>query len=307
MKKLRHIFCVCMAVTAIHTAPAQFYYNEHYYESDVIFDIGISPGIMNCFTDLGGKKGGSANSIKDLNWKNTKPCFSFYAAALYRYAFTAGLTATTGSIEAYDSILRTAIPGTSAWYRYLRNLSFRSNITEARLSIEVHPVYIFSWYKDGHAPRLSPYLSAGLGLFHFDPKAKYNGQWYDLHQLHTEGQDFPGSDKRLYSLNQMDIPVGVGVRYELSDFLNMHLELTYRILFTDYLDDVSTSYADPSLFFKYLSPDLANIADHLADRGRELDPSHVTSVGSKRGDPGNKDSFFSIQVKIGIVLGRVKR
>jgi hypothetical protein len=305
MKKLKNFFFMCTAITAMHSSKAQYYYNENYYEGDVIFDIGVSSGIMNCLTDIGGKGGSSRTILKGINWRNTKPCFSFYVAALYRYAFTTALTFTFGSVQAYDSILSKA--SAAEYGRYKRNLSFISSIAEARLSVEAHPVYLFSLYTEGRAPRISPYLSGGLGFFHFNPRAKYSGNWYQLHKLHTEGQGFPGSGSHLYSLNQVNISVGAGLRYELSDLLNIHLELTYRKLFTDYLDDVSTSYADPSLFFRYLPPELALTAYHLADRRGELDPSHVPSAGGIRGDPNNKDSFFSIQLKAGIVLGRTRR
>lgn len=293
---------MCMAVAAIHSSHAQYYYNEHYYEGDVIFDIGLSPGIMNCLTDIGGKEGSSKKFLKDLNWKNTTSCISFYTAAIYRYALTAGLTATFGSVQAYDSVLHNHASG-----RYQRNLSFQSSLFEIRLSVEAHPTYLFNWYIDGKAPRISPYLSAGLGFFYFNPKAKYAGKWYNLHQLHTEGQGFPGSASRLYSLKQIAIPIGIGLRYELSDLFNMHLEIMHRILFTDYLDDVSTTYIDPSLFFRYLSPELAPVAYRLADRRGEVNPLHIPAAGGIRGDPSNKDSYFSIQLKIGIVVGRVKR
>ena len=296
---------MCMAAIAVYSTQAQYYYNEDYYEGDVIFDIGISPGVMNCLTDIGGKDGTGKKFLEDINWKNTKPCFSLYAAAIYRYAFTAALTVTYGSVQAYDSLLRNG--ATSEQGRHKRNLSFKSSIAEVRLSMEAHPVYIFNWYTEGRAPRISPYLSAGLGFFHFNPKAAYKGRWYELQPLHTEGQDFPGSAKTGYSLNQINMAIGGGVRYELSNSLNLHLEVIYRKLFTDYLDDVSTSYADPSLFFKYLPPELVGVAYHLADRRGELDPSHIPAAGGIRGDSRNKDAFFSIQLKVGIVLGRTSR
>lgn len=304
MKKLCYFF-MCMAIAAMQTAKAQYYYNERYYEGDLIFEAGLSPGIMNCLTDLGGKPGAERRFMKDLNWKTTKPCFSIYAAALYRYAFTAGLTLTCGSVNAYDSILRSSAGSMAG--RYERNLSFESPILEARLTMEAHPVYIFNLYREGHAPRLSPYLSVGSGFFRFDPGVMYNGAWYRLHPLHTEGQGFPGGPGKVYSLSQVNISLGAGIRYELSDLLNVHAEVMHRVLFTDYLDDVSTSYADPSLFFRYLPAEFASVARQLADRRGELDPLYVPSGGGKRGDPKNKDSFFSVQLKLGIVLGRVRK
>lgn len=209
-----------------------------------------------------------------------------------------------GNLQAYDSVLKnkpSALPG-----RYERNLSFKTSIAEVRLSVEAHPIYIFGLYRSGHAPRVSPYLSCGLGFFHFNPKAAYGGKWYALHPLHTEGQGVTGGPGKPYSLNQLNIAPGAGIRYELSDLFNVHVEIIHRILFTDYLDDVSTSYADPSLFFLNQPSEVARIAYSLSDRRRELDPLLTPVPGGKRGDPANKDSFFSIQLKVGVVLGRVR-
>ena len=49
-----------------------YYYNDRYYDNDVVMEIGATFGIMNAFTDLGGKKGIGKSFIKDLNWKNSK-------------------------------------------------------------------------------------------------------------------------------------------------------------------------------------------------------------------------------------------
>jgi hypothetical protein len=42
-----------------------------------------------------------------------------------------------------------------------------------------------------------------------------------------------------YKLIQTNIPLGGGIKYEPSALLNLRLEGVYRILMTDYLDDVS--------------------------------------------------------------------
>ena len=40
----------------------------------------------------------------------------------------------------------------------------------------------------------------------------------------------------------MNVPVGLGVRYELNSVLNLRAEFVYRVLFTDYLDDGHNLY-----------------------------------------------------------------
>ncbi|MEI9957878.1 MAG: hypothetical protein WDM90_16620 [Ferruginibacter sp.] len=64
--------------------------------------------------------------------------------------------------------------------------------------------------------------------------------------MHTEGQGFlEYPDKKIYSLHQIAIPVGAGLKYELSQMITLRAEYIYRILNTDYLDDVSTTYVNP--------------------------------------------------------------
>jgi hypothetical protein len=98
-------------------------------------------------------------------------------------------------------------------------------------------------------PLASPYLLAGVGIFHFNPEACINNSWVLLQPLHTEGQGFKEYPNRPpYKLTQFNFPVGIGIRYELSALLNLRLEIIHRILLTDYLDDVSTRYVDPLAF-----------------------------------------------------------
>ena len=59
----------------IQKSDAQYYfYDDQYYDNPVIIEIGGSIGIMNCLTDLGGKKGIGKKFIKDLNLINNRLC-----------------------------------------------------------------------------------------------------------------------------------------------------------------------------------------------------------------------------------------
>lgn len=285
-------FCVLQTITA---GAQYYYYNEKYWYSDWVFELGGSAGIMNSLTDIGGKKGIGKSFIKDLNWKLSKPSFGLYAIATYKEVIGVRLEATFGQIRSYDSILKNV--GPSTFGRYERNLSFKSNITEIQLAAEVHPLF-FKHYDEGQAPFWSPYLVTGIGFFSFNPQANLNGQWHYLHPLRTEGQGFTKyPDRKTYSLSQINIPLGIGIKYEVTSTINARLEMVYRILFTDYLDDASNKdYIDPSLFTNYLSTSKATIAAQLSDR-------RISSVkNNQRGDPKDNDAFFTIQLKIGIAL-----
>jgi hypothetical protein len=77
----------------------------------------------------------------------------------------------------------------------------------------------------------------------------------------------------------------------------------HRKTFTDYMDDVSTTYIDNALFDKYLSPQQAQIANQLHFR-YNFDPANPYPptrpiIGSQRGDPKDNDAFFSTVVKFG--------
>jgi hypothetical protein len=283
-----------------------YYYNNKYMESAVVLEIGGSFGVMNSLTDLGGKKGVGKNFIKDLRWKTAKPSAGVYVLANYLDKICLRVEGTFGQVTGSDSILKKVAASTSG--RYERNLSFKSKISEVQLALEIHPL-MFRDFEDEDPPLLSPYVVAGAGIFSFDPQAKLKGQWYSLQPLHTEGQGFAEyPDRKNYSLTQVNIIAGMGVKYQLSPLISTRLEFVHRILSTDYLDDASSGdYIDPATFFTNLSANRADIARQLADRRGELLPSDVVNINTQRGDPKDNDAYFTIQLKVGITLGRRKR
>ncbi len=293
------IFCIFLVQAT--TARSQYYFfNDKYLYRPVIVELGGSVGIMNALTDLGGRKGNGKGFIKDLNWKTTAPSYSIYAIATYKEAVGLRLEASFGQVQGYDSILKNKDASLSG--RYGRNLSFRSRIAELQLAAEIHPLF-FKRYDEDKAPFISPYIVAGIGVYRFNPEAKVNGTWYALHPLRLEGQGFSEyPDKKPYRLTQINVPVGIGVKYEVSPLVNARLEVVHRILFTDYLDDVSTTYINPALFTNYLLPRQAAIATQLHSRRGEIQPGYTPHEGQQRGNSNNNDAFFSLQLKVGIAL-----
>lgn len=304
MKKfLFFIFFSCL-IFGQNLNAQYYYYNDKYYESNVVLELGASAGIMNALTDLGGKKGAGKPFIKDLRWATARASYGIYAMAVYKNMIGVRLEGTFGEITGYDSILKAV--SSSTFGRYDRNLSFKSKISEIQLAVEFHPFALLN-FADGQFP-FSPYTIVGIGRYSFDPQAELRGRWYSLQPLSTEGQGFKEySDRKPYELNQFNIIGGLGLRYDINSIINARIEFVHRILDTDYLDDVSTSYIDPNLFINYLPSNMAAIAQQLANRKNELNPNDMTNVGDSRGNPKKNDAFFTIQLKVGITLGRQSR
>ncbi len=294
------VLCLC----TLKSGAQYYFYDNNYYDNPVIYELGGSVGIMNCLTDLGGKKGIGKKFVKDLNFGNTQVAGSVFFSALYKNAVALRLEGTFGQVKAYDSVLKKV--KTSTYGRYERNLSFRSNITEFMGLVELHPLFIFKKYDENtDPPRYSPYVVAGLGYFSFNPQAKLQNKWVDLQPLRTEGQGFAEyPNRKPYQLKQVCIPVGAGVKYELSPMFNLRAEVVYRILSTDYLDDVSTTYIDPTVYSNYFSGAKLTNALLLNDRQYELDPTHITTDGDQRGNSKNNDAYFTFNIKVGIIFGR---
>ncbi len=303
--KIKFIVLILLFACTKKTSAQYYFYDGKYYESDFVYEIGGSVGAMNAFTDLGGRKGIGKKFVKDFNFKNTKFCGSIFFSTVYKNEIAVRLEATFGQIHAYDSILKKVARTTNE--RYERNLSFKSSISEIMLVAEFHPFYIFGNYDEDHyPPAISPYLLAGVGYFHFNPQAKLNNTYVNLQPLSTEGEGFAEyPNRKVYKLSQICFPLGLGARYDVSPIVNLRAEIVTRILETDYLDDVSGRYIDPSVFSKYFSANKLNQALLLNDRHKPgASTAHPDGI---RGRPTNNDSYITFSLKLGLTLGRERR
>jgi hypothetical protein len=270
-------------------------------------EVGITVGPMVFLGDLGGHAGKGTTLIKDWNWPTTKIAVGAYYAAYPTQWLGFRLSLNYGAIEGSDNTI--APKGGDEQTRLARNLDFRSNILEGTVMAEFYPTVFLEEDPDDVTARLRPYGVLGLGLFHFNPQGSYrapNGDtyWVALQPLHTEGEGFPEyPDRKDYKLTQMNIPMGVGIKYFISENVNLSFEIIHRKTFTDYIDDVSTKYIDPSLFDKYLSPSQAIIAKAMANKSPLAGEGKGYDPGNKRGDPAHNDAYFTAGFKLGIRLG----
>ncbi|MBU6157698.1 MAG: hypothetical protein KGP35_01590 [Bacteroidetes bacterium] len=165
-----------------------------------------------------------------------------------------------------------------------RNLDFETRILELLVQGDFN---FFKFNPTAPGQRFSPYLTFGVGMFYYNPYTTYGGIRYNLRSLGTEGQQssqFP--DKKEYGNIAVSIPVGFGVKWSVNNKITMHFELTHRFTTTDYLDDVSGTYAGSNAFLS------GSIADLLQDRSYETGTTPIGRAGSQRGFSANKDQFI---------------
>ena len=165
-----------------------------------------------------------------------------------------------------------------------RNLSFETNILEGSACFEFNILSpdLFDIY---------PYVFAGIGVFHFNPYTIDNsGTKVYLPPLSTEGEGLPQYPNRPnYSLTQFCIPFGFGAKKQLGSNMDIGIEIGYRKTFTDYLDDVSKRYADPSIL--------------LAAKGQQAVDMSFRGVKDRqykngiRGNPDKNDIYYSLTIK----------
>lgn len=303
-RSLFSIITVVFLIAFSQSAKSQYYfYNDEYYDNPIIYEVGLSGGMMNCLTDLGGKKGIGKRFIKDLNLGATHPTVGAFATATYKNAVAIRLEAAFGKLSADDHVLEAVDQTDIAKTRYNRNCNFQTKISEFSAVVELHPLFMFiNWMeRDEDPPRYSPYIFGGVGYYSFNPQGNLNGRWIDLQPLSTEGQGFKEyPDRKPYKLKQVNFPLGLGLKYELSPLFNVRGEFMYRILTTDYLDDVSTTYIDQNVYQNYFSG--IKLANAIAMSNREI--NKITAPGGKRGSAKENDAYFSINLKLSITLGR---
>jgi uncharacterized protein DUF6089 len=225
--------------------------------------------------------GGTANYQGDLvdgPYKQTKGAFGLTLGYELTDHFMVRAGLTHGKVAGADKY-------SSKPDLRLRNLSFESKITELSLLLEYSAFNLYN-------RKYTPYFFGGLALYHFNPYAtEANGLQVFLKPLSTEGQGLANyPDRKPYSLTQMSLPFGGGIRFALNDNVRLSLEIGLRKLFMDYLDDVSTTYVDPSDLLAEKGPK----AVEISYRGDEVpggSPFYPTK-GDQRGGANIPDWYY---------------
>jgi hypothetical protein len=172
-----------------------------------------------------------------------------------------------------------------------RNLSFNTQLFEIGLQGDFNFFRFEPWSDEFF---FTPYVTLGAGIFNFNPYAYLNGEKHYLRPLGTEGQGstlYPG--RKFYKNMAFSFPIGMGVKYNLTRNINLMLEATHRFTTTDYLDDVSMTYAGQGVF-----PPQPNgtpsVAFQLQDRSGQTGVP-IGFAGRQRGFSAQRDQYIFIQ------------
>lgn len=286
---MKKIFTLLLLVAISFATHAQRVFNAHKYE----LIGGVGPTFF--LGDLGGGPGIGRHSILDLDFLSTRIGGSIgmrYILKNPRFsintAFTMGLI--SGNDEFTDEVSRN-----------YRNLTFRSPVYDltARLEYKINQetrghIYLLKGVRGQKGNKFIWRINAGLGVFYFNPKAQYEGKWYELQPLGTEGQNFMAT-RRPYSRVQMCIPGGIEISYAASRYWTWSFEIGPRFTFTDYIDDVSTSYVNPDLVAAFAPDDYPkDAARFFANSNYQVSPYY----NEKRGNSFNNDMYIVCLFKV---------
>jgi hypothetical protein len=170
----------------------------------------------------------------------------FYRLAMsYRYAFRIGFN--YGRVAASDAKSKEAD-------QLERNLNFRSDIYDGHLLYEFN----FVDYRIGNNKHyMSLFLFGGIGGYYFNPQTDLGNGYVSVASSDAGTKSYPKY--------QINIPFGIGYKWNISEIFGLSFEWGPRRLFTDFLDNVSGA--------------------HPIGSGNTL-------AGTMRGNPRTKDWYF---------------
>ena len=318
-------FLLCLFFESSFSQSRRFYDNNDYKKQRHEINFGL--GVSSCQTDVGGsqyndqelseKFGGTIfRSLYDTDLSSSN--FALNAAYVYHYK---------NRINFRGNLIFSRLSGddkeSPEFYRNNRSLNFRTDILEISSVIEFYlkkPTTGNKFnLKNVKGQKLAPnilatlgvYLSGGVGAFLYNPMAKNNFHYPDVHYnngfiadgnkttyhklrpLHTEGQGYEeghsiGDDfnvpgkvfkaGKTYKPVAICIPLGLGIQKAFNQNMGIKAELGIRYTFTDYIDDVSGLYYDKNLLNQYNG----NLAATMSGTGSGDAPSSTGEQGTYR-------------------------
>ena len=287
--------------------------------------VGAQINAGNYFGDLA-----PVNKAASTDISFTRPGFGLMGG--YKFHHSMAVTAEINWVRVFGDDFASDPGSEESFARYARNLSFRNDIKEFRVALQI---FLLPNY-GGPRQRLpiNAYLSLGAAVFHHVPMGKVPdadyqlaqdgsvaapsaGQWVKLRPLKTEGQD--------YNNIEFAIPIAVGGQMRIPNTqLTASLEFGIRWMFTDYLDDVSDEYIGHDQFDDPLArimADRSSVPTSSKGENRDLSRLNIVNVdgyfiegnvgggleGSRRGNPDNNDMIFVTQLKVSYTLGGTTR
>jgi Domain of unknown function (DUF6089) len=269
---MKHVFLVGMAVFCFLNQSRAQTDNSYVYQGE----FGVIGGVSQYFGDLN----------PDYHFNTPKVAFGvFFRKQVTDYIAVRiqGQFAQLGYSDIYN---------TQNSFDLRRNLSFNTNVWQLGFQGDFNFLRFIPGDGDH---RSTPYLTIGVGMFSFDPYAYLDGQKYFLRELGTEGQAIGYEGRKPYNNIAMYIPLGLGYKYNLNPKMNIGFEIVYNFTTTDYLDDVSKTYAGINNF-PPAPPSPSSPAALLQDRSYETGTPPIGTAGRQRGYSNQNDGFLYAEI-----------
>lgn len=275
-------------------------------KAQYLWDYGVGFGASNFLGEMGGDELTRRDFVVDMKLTQTRTASSAFVRYKFHPMFSVKGTISWAIVRGADSLSSNAP-------RYYRNLSFKNNLIEAITEVqwyfyEANDLGRTYRYKDN----FRAYIGLGAGAVYHNPKAFYQGDWVDLRPLTTEGVR--------YTQVTLVIPASTGFYFTINKHHRIGWNICWRTAFSDYLDDVSTIYVDPSTLPNATAVALYDRTDHAAaDAFGAANPNYGAGFGNnfgyatyvdadgvqrfnKRGDPSHNDSYLTTQIEYSYVF-----
>lgn len=181
------------------------------------YEIGVNAGALIYQGDLAPSPAGS--------FKTPSFVFGLNGSRMLTTVFAARLDLSFGRLRGDDALY------SSPEWRKQRAFAFTTPLTELTASLLYYPL--------GLDHKFSPYLFAGFGLAAVNIKrdySRYNAAYFLDDGVNTDlQQDLAHKLPRTIPV----IPMGIGLRYPLTEKFSLTSEAAYRNMSTDYLDGFS--------------------------------------------------------------------
>lgn len=280
MKK--YILSIFMITMLLHHTIAQNVYEQ-------LGEFGITGGVAHYFGDL--------NTRSKIN--RPKPTVGLFFKKQFNNYLGVRLSAHYAQLG-YSDIY------SDNDFEKRRNLSFNTEVVEVAVQGDFN---FFKFIPGDPNYSFTPFVALGIGAFSYNPFAYNDGKKVYLRPLGTEGQNIEYVDpnvakvRKTYGTMALCLPITAGIKYNLSNNINLTFQITHRLTNTDYLDDVSTTYVGIDKF-----PPLngqPSVASIMQDRSFETG-TPIGTEGRQRGLSKQKDQFITAEVGISFSINSYK-
>lgn len=182
-------------------------------------EVGISIGTAHLLGDFGGGPGNGTIFIKDIDIKSTRPAVGVF----YRYNFAKFWSARAqfkfGQLYSNDLFSEES-------FRKRRALVSKTNAFDGSAQLEFN--FIALKFCKGKAI-FSPYIATGIGFASVKPLVNS-----------SSAEGIPSTETQYIPAGKVlafNIPVTAGVKYKMKQNIVLGLETSYRIAFSDKLDN----------------------------------------------------------------------